>query len=40
MDVVSCVCVQTKVVILGQDPYHGVRQAHGLSAGLVTYIML
>ena len=22
---------QTKVVILGQDPYHGVNQAHGLS---------
>lgn len=22
---------QTKVVILGQDPYHGERQAHGLS---------
>jgi len=23
--------VDTKVVILGQDPYHGARQAHGLS---------
>jgi len=23
-------CVQTKVVILGQDPYHGIRQAHGM----------
>ncbi|MDY5627736.1 MAG: uracil-DNA glycosylase, partial [Clostridia bacterium] len=22
---------QTKVVILGQDPYHGVNQAHGLA---------
>ena len=22
---------QTKVVILGQDPYHGPQQAHGLS---------
>ncbi len=23
-------CADTKVVILGQDPYHGPRQAHGL----------
>ena len=22
---------EVKVVILGQDPYHGVNQAHGLS---------
>lgn len=22
---------KVKVVILGQDPYHGVNQAHGLS---------
>jgi len=27
----SCSFHQTKVVILGQDPYHGVDQAHGLS---------
>ena len=26
-----CSFHQTKVVILGQDPYHGVDQAHGLS---------
>jgi len=24
-------CAETKVVILGQDPYHGAGQAHGLS---------
>jgi len=23
-------CAETKVVILGQDPYHGAGQAHGL----------
>lgn len=23
-------CFQVKVVILGQDPYHGPNQAHGL----------
>jgi uracil-DNA glycosylase len=27
----SCPIQQTRVVILGQDPYHGVGQAHGLS---------
>jgi uracil-DNA glycosylase len=27
----SCPVDQVKVVILGQDPYHGVGQAHGLS---------
>ncbi len=26
-----CPVPQTKIVILGQDPYHGVGQAHGLS---------
>ena len=26
----KCPFTQTKVVILGQDPYHGVGQAHGL----------
>lgn len=26
-----CEFNQTRVVIIGQDPYHGVRQAHGLS---------
>ncbi|XP_064599619.1 uracil-DNA glycosylase-like [Liolophura sinensis] len=26
----TCPINQVKVVILGQDPYHGVRQAHGL----------
>jgi len=26
-----CPFTETKVVILGQDPYHGVGQAHGLS---------
>ncbi len=26
-----CPFHQTKVIILGQDPYHGVDQAHGLS---------
>jgi len=24
-------CAETKVVILGQDPYHGAGQAHGLA---------
>lgn len=27
----SCPVEQVKVVILGQDPYHGPGQAHGLS---------
>src|SRR3989344_7145416 len=27
----SCPFDQVKVVILGQDPYHGPKQAHGLS---------
>ena len=27
----SCPFTEVKVVILGQDPYHGARQAHGLS---------
>ena len=27
----SCPLPQTRVVILGQDPYHGAGQAHGLS---------
>ena len=27
----SCSVDQVKVVILGQDPYHGPGQAHGLS---------
>jgi len=27
----ACACADTKVVILGQDPYHGQGQAHGLS---------
>lgn len=27
----SCPFAQVKVVIIGQDPYHGVGQAHGLS---------
>lgn len=27
----SCPLSQTRVVILGQDPYHGIGQAHGLS---------
>lgn len=27
----SCPVAQVKVVILGQDPYHGPDQAHGLS---------
>jgi len=26
-----CPVPQTKIVILGQDPYHGIGQAHGLS---------
>jgi len=26
-----CELNQVKVVILGQDPYHGANQAHGLS---------
>jgi uracil-DNA glycosylase len=26
-----CPVEQTKIVILGQDPYHGIGQAHGLS---------
>lgn len=26
-----CPLTQTKVVIIGQDPYHGPQQAHGLS---------
>ena len=28
-----CPAEQTKVVILGQDPYHGPGQAHGLFTG-------
>lgn len=28
--VLTKVCFQVKVVILGQDPYHGPKQAHGL----------
>jgi len=27
----KCAFEQTKVVIIGQDPYHGIGQAHGLS---------
>jgi len=27
----SCPVEEVKVVILGQDPYHGLGQAHGLS---------
>ena len=27
---VTVVCLQVKVVILGQDPYHGPNQAHGM----------
>jgi len=29
---------QVKVVILGQDPYHGVGQAHGLSFSVLDWI--
>ena len=28
----SCILWQVKVVILGQDPYHGPKQAHGQTA--------
>ena len=28
---------ETKVVILGQDPYHGAGQAHGLSFSCLLY---
>ena len=31
---------QTKVLILGQDPYHGVGQAHGLSFSIENNIKL
>ena len=31
---------QTKVVILGQDPYHGPRQAHGLSFSVESDVKL
>ena len=39
-DVFSCfkysALDQTKVVILGQDPYHNINQAHGLSFSVLT----
>ena len=31
---------QTKVLILGQDPYHGIGQAHGLSFSIENNIKL
>ena len=31
-------CADVKVVILGQDPYHGPRQAHGLSFSVLPGI--
>jgi|TARA_B110000046_G_scaffold148103_1_gene155952 uracil-DNA glycosylase len=35
-----CPFHQTKVVILGQDPYHGVDQAHGLSFSVKKAMMM
>ncbi|MCL2695517.1 MAG: uracil-DNA glycosylase, partial [Clostridiales bacterium] len=32
-------CADTKVVILGQDPYHGAGQAHGLSFSVQKGVM-
>ena len=34
----TCQPEEVKVVILGQDPYHGVGQAHGLSFSVPTGI--
>jgi uracil-DNA glycosylase len=36
----SCSFEQTQVVLLGQDPYHGVGQAHGLSFSVPNSIPL
>ena len=36
----SCPLSSVKVVVLGQDPYHGVGQAHGLSFSVGTGIVL
>ena len=35
-----CPLPQTKVVILGQDPYHGPRQAHGLAFSVQSGTLL
>lgn len=35
-----CSFEQTRVVLLGQDPYHGIGQAHGLSFSVPNSILL
>ena len=34
-----CTLAETRVVILGQDPYHGPQQAHGLSFSVSSELM-
>lgn len=36
----SCPVEEVKVVILGQDPYHGLGQAHGLSFSVQDWVKL